>query len=177
GLSSGSYRAGLVYTIKLALEGEHKGLESAFNPNTFTAEMTDSEGNPVGRFTASGINLEKDFTVAIAEGFGNGEDEWEFTWLAPEIAVPATLYIAMLDGDGASDPERRFIDPLNDDIATMELFICPDGEVCNPPDEPAEERSPAGCSAGGSGNDGMRSLVFLLFVLVLLRWRSSDRYV
>ncbi len=175
GLSSGSYRAGLVYTIKLTLEGEHKGLESAFNPNTFTAEIADSEGKPVGRFTGSGIDLEKDSTVVIAEGFGNGEDEWEFTWLAPATAVPATLYIAMLDGDGASDPVNRFIDPLNDDIATMELLLCPEGDSCTPPDKPAEERSPAGCSTGGS-NNGMGTLGFLLLVFFLMAMETRTSY-
>ncbi len=174
GLSSGTYRAGLVYTIKLTLEGEHRGLESAFNANTFTAEMTDAEGTPVGRFTASGIGLEKDFTVAIGEGFGTGENEWEFSWLAPEIAVPATLYIAMVDGDGVSDPETRLIDPLNDDVATMALLLCPDGEVCTPPDEPEEERSPAGCATGGS-NNGMAMLGFLLLVFVAIRPRNEER--
>lgn len=173
GLSGGSYRPGLIYTIILKLEGEHKGLESAFNPNTFTAEMTDTEGNPVGRFSASQIELENDYTVAIAEGLGNGESEWEFTWWAPEVAVPATLYIAMLDGDGASDPERRFIDPLNDDIATLELPICPEGEVCTPPMEASEEHSPAGCSSGGHGSPA--GFPYFVFVLALgIRRRTPN---
>ena len=71
--------------------------------------------------------------VAVAEGFGEGETEWAFAWFAPSEPVAATLHIAMLDGDGASDPEVRFIDPLSDDVATMTVRLCPVGQDCPPP--------------------------------------------
>ncbi len=170
-LSSGEYQPGLVYTIILSLQGEHKGLQSAFNPNTFAAEVLDADGNPVGRFAGRGVELRNDYTVAIAEGFGEGETQWEFSWWAPPEPVAATLYIAMLDGNGAGETERRFIDPLDDDVATLEIRLCPKGEVCPHPDPPDVETSPAGCSAAGTQN-GLLSLFLLLLVSALVP-RSS----
>lgn len=172
-LRSGTYRAGLIYPVTLRLVGEHKGLESAFNPNTFTADFTDALGLPVG-FVASGGNrvlLESDRTVAVAEGFGEGETEWSFSWWAPDVGVPATLHIAMLDGDGASDPDRRFIDPLNDDVATLSLALCPEGETCVPPEESVVEVAPMGCSI--RGETGTQSL--LLMLICLCFWRRRQR--
>ncbi len=150
-LVSGTYEPGLVYRIDVRLVGEHRGLGSAFNPNTFTAVITDDNGFPVGTFGSpfDGIvEVVDEGRVAVAEGLGEGEDEWSFSWSAPVDAVPARLYIAMLDGDGASDPDNRFIDPTNDDFAEIRLDLCPSGFVCAAPSVPTEETSPAGCSVG-----------------------------
>jgi uncharacterized protein (TIGR03382 family) len=166
-LVSGSYEAGLIYRIDVRLVGEHRGLESAFNPNTFTADITDLSGNPVGELSSSFgsiVEIVDEGRVAVAEGFGNGETEWSFSWFAPDAAVPARLHIAMLDGDGASDPVRRFIDPLNDDVATATLDLCPAGMQCEAPPAPDEETSPAGCSAGGPGTLGVGAVVVLLLL-------------
>ena len=171
-LVSGSYEAGLIYRIDVRLLGEHRGLESAFNPNTFTADITDFDGNPVGQLSTgvgSIVEIVDEGRVAVAEGFGNGETEWTFSWFAPDTAVPARLHIAMLDGDGANDPVRRFIDPLNDDVATATLDLCPAGMQCEAPPEPEEETSPAGCSAGGPASSGSVALMIAAFLLVRRR--------
>jgi hypothetical protein len=172
-LGSGTYRAGLIYPITVRLIGEHRGLESAFNPNTFTADFTDSSGLPVG-FVASGgsqVLLESERTVAVAEGFGEGETEWSFSWWAPDVAVPITLHIAMLDGDGANDPVRRFIDPLNDDVATLSLQLCPEGESCEVSPESEEEVAPMGCAL--ANESGLLGAFLSLFFLCI--WRRRGR--
>lgn len=173
-LGSGRYEPGLIYRIDVRLVGEHKGLESAFNPNTFTAEVTDSRGQGVGSLAASAsVELADNDRVAIAEGFGNGETEWSFSWFAPDDPQPATLYLALLDGDGASDPIRRFIDPLNDDVITVQVALCPTGMDCKPLAAPDEETSPAGCSAVNPiRTSGV--WVILLLALVALRRRSGE---
>ncbi len=172
-LTAGTYKAGLVYTVSLRLIGEHKGLDSAFNPNTFTAQITDAEGTPVGAFAGNEIELLNQNTLVIAEGFGNGEDAWEFSWWAPETAVPATLYIAMLDGDGAGETERRFIDPLNDDFAALQIVLCPEGQRCEPPAPPPADISPAGCSTGGKGASSVVLLGILLCIWPAFRRRTG----
>lgn len=181
-LRSGVYTPGLIYPIELRLIGEHRGLDSAFNPNTFTAELTDELGRPVGRWAAgsdSVVELRDQGTVAIAEGFGNGESSWSFSWWAPEEGGAATLYVAMLDGDGASDKVTRFIDPLHDDVATLRLPLCPVDEKCS--ESPATEGpgSPAGCSSTGGADPGagmvLLLLVWLATRLPTSRWRSSVR--
>jgi len=176
-LSAGTYQAGLIYPITIRLLGEHRGLESAFNPNTFSADITDESGTPVGQFAGgagTGVELELERTLAIAEGFGNGETEWSFSWWAPDVATAATLRIAMLDGDGASDPERRFIDPLNDDVATLSLSLCPQGESCAPVSEPSAEVSPTGCRAAG-GNGQPRSIWLAPLLLLAFGYGSRRR--
>lgn len=169
-LTSGSYDPGEAYFIRVRMLGEHKGLESAFNPNTFTAEFIGVDGQPRGRVTAvprSIVHIVGGGTAAIAEGFGNGELEWTFFWAAPDAAEPVTLYMAMLDGDGASDPEIRWIDPLNDDVAALQLLLCPTGLSCPPPPPPADdETSAVDCSTGGGA---LGTLVLVLLVLISLR--------
>ena len=74
----------------------------------------------------------------------------------------------MLDGDGADDPIRRFIDPLNDDIATFSLDVCPADEGCEtdaPAKVDAEEVAPMGCSSTGGGPvSGALALLLILFI-------------
>jgi MYXO-CTERM domain-containing protein len=171
-LLSGTYEPGLVYRIDVKLLGEHRGLESAFNPNTFTADITDAVGNSIGLLSAGVGNIVEivdEGRIAVAEGLGNGETEWSFTWVAPEVAVPARLYIALLDGDGANDPVRRFIDPINDDVATLRFDLCPAGGECPPQAEPGKETSPAGCQV--SDHPGARGALAFLVVFFLLGHR------
>jgi uncharacterized protein (TIGR03382 family) len=167
-LTSGVYQPGLVYSIDVKLLGEHRGLMSAFNPNTFTAEILGTDGQPVGSLTAplaGVVEIVDDGHVAVAEGFGRGETEWRFSWAAPPDSVPATLYLAMLDGDGATDPIIRFIDPIDDDVALVRLHLCPMGQTCPPPSPPEEEKSPAGChAANGVGS------AWPLGLLLVLMW-------
>jgi len=166
-LTAGVYTPGLIYPVTVRLIGEHRGLASAFNPNTFTADFTDAEGNPVGLVAGGGqqVLLESERTVAVAEGFGEGETEWSFSWWAPEVGVPMTVNIAMLDGDGADDPVRRFIDPLNDDVATFSFTVCPVDEVCEPSKAEPEDFAPMGCSSssGHASGLGLTLLLALYF--------------
>lgn len=173
-LSSGVYRPGFVYPIDVRLIGEHRGLMSAFNPNTFAAEVLGAGNEAVGTLTTTAGNIVSvvdNGRVAVAEGFGTGETEWRFTWSAPVDPVPATLYLAMLDGDGASDPINRFIDPLDDDVAVVSLTLCPEGQTCTPPDEPEQDKSPAGCTA--SGQPASLWGLGLLSLLLVRRRRSK----
>lgn len=170
-LMTGVYTPGLIYPITVRLVGEHRGLTSAFNPNTFAADFTGAAGLPVGHVASGGqqVLLESERSVAVAEGFGEGETEWSFSWWAPTEAIPATLHIAMLDGDGASDPIRRFIDPLNDDVATFALELCPVDTVCetNEPAQPADV-APMSCSMlGGSSQLHWASLLLLLLIVAI----------
>lgn len=175
-LVSGTYEPGLVYRIGVKLVGEHRGLGSAFNPNTFTAAITDDSGVAVGTFASSFdgiVEVVDEGRVAVAQGLGEGEDEWILAWAAPVDAVPARLYIAMLDGDGASDPETRFIDPFNDDFAAIRLDLCPAGMVCPEPSTPQQETSAAGCSVGRAGPSWV--LPLLISMVALLRRRRCPR--
>ncbi len=172
-LLSGRYTPGLIYPITVRLVGEHRGLDSAFNPNTFTADFTDADGNPVG-FPAGGASqvlIESDRSVAVAEGLGEGETEWTFSWWAPNEGVPATLHIAMLDGDGAGLVDRRFIDPLNDDVATLKLQLCPEGEVCDGQSDDTIDVAPMGCAVADSS--GMQMVWMLLIGLIAIRRRQT----
>ena len=177
-LGSGRYTPGLIYPINVKLMGEHRGLMSAFNPNTFAAEIVDADGETLGSLSSTlggVVEIVDDGRVAVAEGFGEGLTEWRFSWAAPATGAPGTLHLAMLDGDGASDPERRFIDPLNDDVVVIALALCPDGQVCEAAGAPDEETSPAGCQASRGGNRTW--LVGLLALLCLhgRRRRGWDR--
>ncbi len=173
-LTSGVYTPGLIYPVTVRLIGEHRGLASAFNPNTFTADFTDAEGNPVGLVAGGGqqVLLESERSVAVAEGFGEGETEWSFSWYSPAEGVPMTVNIAMLDGDGADDPVRRFIDPLNDDVATLSFTVCPVDEECEEPKMESDEVAPMGCSFAGN-----HSPEFAFALLLVLYFGRRRRWV
>ncbi len=177
-LASGTYEpGGDAYQIDVTLIGEHKGLDSAFNPNTFTAEMIDDQGQPVGQFAAIPrgiVKLPDDAQVAVAEGFGNGETEWQFFWVPPDDATPATFHLALLDGDGASDPVVRFIDPLNDDVVTVSFRLCPTGQTCQPPMPRQDTKSVVDCA---SGPGGASTWLMLLAVMALYVRRSKPERV
>ncbi len=171
-LTAGVYTPGLIYPITVRLIGEHRGLASAFNPNTFTADFTDAEGNPLGLVAGGGqqVVLASERSVAVAEGFGEGETEWNFSWYAPAEGVPMTVHIAMLDGDGADDPDRRFIDPLNDDVATLSFTVCPVDTVCEAPEAEAEDVAPMGCSSSGGHASGLALALLLILYIGRRRW-------
>ena len=170
-LLQGQYEANTGYAMTLSLVGEHRGLESAFNPNTFMLEIVDDEGQALGDYLIGPAPTEliDEGRIVAAEGFGEGENQWSLTWFSPrEITGPATLYIAMVDGDGAGEEELRWIDPLNDDVATMSLRLCPVGETCSPPASRDETESAAGCSVGGK-NSSTSLFLILLLAMALLR--------
>jgi hypothetical protein len=169
-LQQGQYETNTGYVITLRLVGEHRGLGSAFNPNTFMLEFVNDQGESMGEYLPgpAPVELVDEGRVLAAEGFGEGEDEWSFTWFSPrEASGPITLHLAMLDGNGADETELRFIDPLEDDVATMTLRLCPVGESCPKPASPAEIESAVHCSVmGTSASSGV--LLWLLIGLLLL---------
>ncbi len=174
GIESGQYEPGTRYTIDITLAGEHRGLGSAFNPNTFALEILDDDGaTQVGALSVplgTVMEMTDGDRIAIAEGFGNGETEWRLFWEAPAAGAPATLYIAMLDGDGASDPDTRTIDAINDDVVAGALRLCPVGSACPAPDEPTEERAKVQCAAADGGGQ-LAWLVLVSFALIRIRRR------
>jgi len=174
-LAAGRYEPGVLYRIDVEMVGGHRGLESAFNPNTFALEVTDAAGAEVGSLLTAptGImRLADDGRVALAEGFGNGETAWTLHWRSPDSPVPATLHLGAVDGDGASDPERRWIDAPNDDVAIVALSLCPNGSVC--PDSPsaAQERSAVQCSFGQS-DDRLAPWLLLAVALAIAVTRKK----
>ncbi len=172
-LSSGVYTPGLIYPIKVKLVGEHRGLDAVFNANTFTSEIVDDAGEPVGFFAGDGalISLQGEESFAVARGAGEGRTEWEFSWWAPAEPIPATLYLAMLDGDGCSDSEEGCVEPLNDDFATLQLKLCPEGQTCEDAESPGNESAPMACAAA----TGASPLSGLALLLVLLYGRRARR--
>lgn len=166
-LAQGSYEPGVVYSLTVRLHGEHRGLASAFNPNTFTAEVVGDDGAALGAFAVtvgSVMRLRNDGQLAIAEGFGRGETEWDMRWTAPDTPVPATFHLGMLDGDGAGLADVRFIDPINDDVAVLALRLCPTGQTCPAAEPPPADRSAVQCSSSGDAGGG----AWLAAALVLL---------
>jgi hypothetical protein len=174
-LLQGQYKANTGYSIIVKLVGEHRGLESAFNPNTFMLEIITDQGESVGDFLPGPAPTEliDEGRIIAAEGFGEGETEWSFTWFSPRDPVgPLTLHIAMLDGDGAGEPELRFIDPLNDDVATMTLRLCPEGEACPAQAGDAEIESKVHCNLAGTNSSATSALLWLVIALVFLGSRA-----
>lgn len=169
GLGDGEYELGLEYSVTVTMLGETKGLESAFNPNTFVMEILADSGEHVGAYAVDVINtpmrIADDARVPIAEGFGEGESEWTFTWTAPDADPgPATLFLGALDGDGASDPDRRWIDAINDDVAVVELRLCTSGTECPELESQEEEQSAVACSAA----EGSRELILWLAIALAI---------
>lgn len=172
-LAENRYTPAVTYTIRVELIGEHRGLESAFNPNTFTAEILDRSGAAAGALGLSGdpvVELADGGRIAVAEGFGRGETSWSFAWSAPNDIGPLDVYLALLDGDGASDPVVRFIDPFNDDVATFSAVVCA-APPCDERPVAPEPSSPAGCSSGGGGGSAW---MIALLLAALRRRESSD---
>ncbi len=174
-LAQGIYETNTGYIFTVKLIGEHRGLDSAFNPNTFMFEIVDQGGTPVGDYLPgpAPVELVDERRVIAAEGFGEGENEWSFTWFSPQEAVgPLHLYLAMVDGDGAGEPELRWIDPLNDDVATLDLRLCPAGQPC--PKGPSDPEIESAVHCGVTGQDSSGPLWFyLLLSLVLVAGRRS----
>ena len=174
--SQGIYEPNTGYDITVKLIGEHRGLESAFNPNTFMLEIVNDQGESMGDYLpgSAAVELVDDRRVIAAEGFGEGENEWSFTWFTPrEPAGPLTLYMGMLDGDGAGETEIRFIDPLNDDVATLELRLCPLGQPCPQAAGDPEIESAVHCGITGSSSLHGSAILWLTIVFGLVMSRRS----
>jgi hypothetical protein len=176
-LLEGVYEANTGYTFIVTLVGEHRGLDSAFNPNTFTFEIVNDMGESVGDYILGEgpLALANERRVVAAEGIGEGETQWSFTWFSPREGLgPLTFYLAMVDGDGAGEKELRWIDPLNDDVAIVRQRLCPKGQTCQEPETPDPPVSPVHCSSGSSGSAATLLLLGAFLLLGLGQARRSS---
>jgi hypothetical protein len=150
---AGAYVPGQLYTVAVTLVGEHRGFGAASNQNSFAAEIVDDLAQPAG--TLATPDLE---TVALVDdgravggiSKGNGTTAWTFAWQAP-AAGAVTLYVGLVDGDGASDPTLELTDPGGDDVATAAVRLCETAPGCA--DRPAQAETSsaaAGCDTGGA---------------------------
>ena len=109
---------------------------------------------------------------------------WPFEWTAPEAGRgPLTLYVGMLDGDGASDAVIGRTDPFGDDFATLTRRLCEGaGECALRVEEPGEIHSAASCEIkplgriDSSSDDSFAAFSRgLLLLLGLLLWSARRR--
>ncbi len=129
-----TYKLGQTYQVTFAMVGEHLGLGQCMpymkNINGFAAAFEDDSGKPVGSFRASygsttscPPTIPKDSTDATytyndchAVIGHDTNASWTFSWTAPAVSTPVTLYYAGVDGD-------CMMDSLMDDakVGTMKL--------------------------------------------------------
>lgn len=127
-LTSLSYTPGQAYTMTLSLGGESKGQSSArSNYNGFVLSIFDKSGKPAGKisgFAPEEIYAAANTTIGSA-GLKVNTSSWTFTWTAPAAGTgEVTLYVAMVDGNGAdSPPNVTLTDPFGDDVATGKLVF------------------------------------------------------
>lgn len=122
------YTAGQAYVVTVRLLNEHRGLSSArSNFNGFAAVFLDGKKQHAGR--VSGFAPDEYYAAGSAliasAGKTVGTATWSFTWTAPAAgAGPISLYIGMVDGNGAdSPPTQTLTDPLGDDVITASLVL------------------------------------------------------
>lgn len=166
----GSYAPDLTYTITIVLDGEHVGFGTANNQNGFVAELVDDNNVPVGALASPDLDkveLVDDGNVIAGEG--KGITMWSFIWTAPAAGRgAATLYVGVVDGNGANSAQVPQNDPGGDDVATAKLRLCEGGSSCPEPPSPTQvESSAASCSATGGSAPWMIALA--LFGLVRRR--------
>jgi hypothetical protein len=164
-LADGSYTPGQIYQVTLRLAGEHAGLGTTGNQNTFMAEIAGDDGSAAGAyvgFDTLQLRLGGGDRVIGARGRGP-ETEWEFEWRAPAAGYgAATLHVGLVDGNGAGDFEQGRTDPNGDDTAMLALRLCEGQPGCAAPAAPLDLESPAAsCSAGGAAGPGGAILVLL----------------
>ena len=127
-VQSATYSPGVAYQLNLGLAGEHRGLSSGrSNFNGFALFISDGQGRPAG--TISGYAPEEIYqaneTKIASAGKKVGTAAWTFTWTAPKAGTGAvTLYLAMVDGNGAdSPPTVTQTDPFGDDVIAVKLTL------------------------------------------------------
>lgn len=127
-VQSATYSPGVAYQFSVGLQGEHRGLSSGrSNFNGFALLISDGQGRPAG--TISGYAPEDIYqaneTKIASTGKKVGTASWSFTWTAPKAGTGAvTLYLAMVDGNGAdSPPTVTQTDPFGDDVIAVKLNL------------------------------------------------------
>ena len=170
----GVFVPGATYAVTVSMQGEHRGLSSMLNPNTFVLEIIDGEQRPAGIFAGLGSGVERPpgEELVIARGEFDGATEWTFEWIAPEAGTgPVTLYLAGVDGDGAGDRLGRTGDPFGDDVFVGALRLEEEGNV----QPEATTMTEGGCTTAGRRGRGAGVLLLLVALGALLRRRGPSR--
>ncbi len=168
------YEPGQTYTITVGMTNETKGLEASSNYNSFAMEFLDPEAMPLGGFF--GFDEAILSTIGMNGGvlFAIGQKnvrltEWTFSWQAPMDGPDyVDLYLAGVDGDGASDATVASSNPGNDDVVTGALRIARQGAT-PPPPIPKTGVSGSGCTAVPGSQDAS------WLVLLVMVWAARRR--
>ncbi|MBI2894305.1 MAG: hypothetical protein HYY06_12200 [Deltaproteobacteria bacterium] len=164
-----------VYVLGVELYGEHRGLGSRANINTFIANVEDDEGRPQGRFAFDPEVFVGFFDRSLVAARGlEARTSWTLEWIAPPAGTgPVALHLAMLDGDGAGDAAAARTDAFGDDLTVAALRLCEAGMPCEDPLAPEEPLSPASCRVAAAGRSGspLAVLPFCLGLALLARRR------
>jgi hypothetical protein len=172
GAPAGGYTPGQTYALTATLGGEHLGGGTANNQNGFVAEVVDDAGAIAGTFAQP--NDAKTALVDdnhVVTGEGEGVKSWTFAWTAPVAGTGAlTLYLGMVDGNGAGIAGTPTTDPGGDDVATLRLRLCEGSSGCadRAVAAPVDSKA-AGCSAAGGGGFGTFGLVVLVVAAMVAR--------
>lgn len=146
------YTPGQAYTVSLKLLNEHRGLSSSrSNFNGFTIVFLDGKRQHAGRISGYAADEYYGSGSAILASAGKtvGTGSWSFTWTAPPAGTgPVTMYLGLVDGNGAdSPPTQTLTDPLGDDVVMASLVLS-DGSTASlegrggaSSDSPAWERA------------------------------------
>jgi hypothetical protein len=166
---AGAYQPGTAYAIAVSLVGEHAGFGTANNQNGFAAEIVDDSRAIAGGLSATDlVQLVDDGNVAAGEG--KDITMWTFTWTAPAAGRgAATLYLGMVDGNGANRADVPENDPGGDDVAIAKLRLCEGAPGCAEPAPPAVTDSKAG---GCAATTGASPIAIVLALLALRRRRA-----
>ncbi len=175
-LVAGSYAPGATYDLVVRLTGEHRGFGTRSNQNSFLVEVGDDRDLAAGDFVA----LDPDEMTLVDDGRVLGgragpDTAWRFGWRAPAAGSGAvTMYLGVVDGDGAGNAVDAQTDPNGDDVAMIRLRACEGASGCaDRPRRAADESVAAGCAAGG-GSNGLASVgLILLAAVISLRRRIA----
>jgi uncharacterized protein (TIGR03382 family) len=166
-IGAGTYVPDATYSMTVHMVGEHRGLASPLNSNTFVLETLDANQATAGFFVGLGANVERPASeeIVVARGENERETTWTFEWIAPPAGSgPLTMWLAGVDGDGAEGRLGRTTDPLGDDVYVGSLELSESGAT---PPQSSGAIEGMTCSAAPSTSTG----AFLVIAVALLRRR------
>ena len=136
------YVPGQAYVITVKLLNEHRGLSAArSNFNGFTVVFLDGKNQHAGRISgyASDEYYGSGNALLASAGKTVGTSTWSFTWTAPAAGTGSvTIYIGMVDGNGAdSPPTQTLTDPLGDDVVMASLKLADGSTAMRRPAPPS----------------------------------------
>ncbi len=127
-LETPAYVPGASYHFDVAMAEPQAELGRAAtrsNYNAIVASFLDASDLTAGRI--SGIAADRftvtDQAILASSSTQVGVTSWSFDWIAPPAGTgPVTLYLAVVDGNGAgSDATRTLTDPFGDDVVVTRL--------------------------------------------------------